>query len=402
MNIAMEEAAASWEQRRFPQVGFFRIGGMVLSFATALSVLAASPPKSAECLGCHDDKGAAFATSAHGSLSCTDCHAAIQAYPHPAAVAKVKCDTCHSEPVAGLATSVHAAVSPETCQACHGDAHKILQSSNPKSETYPSNLPRTCGICHGDRKFAQQHKIPEVYSLYMDSIHGFALTKDGLLVAASCSSCHGSHKILSKQDPKSRTNRANIASTCGTCHAGPQRDYMAGIHGQLADMGESRAPVCTNCHTAHQISDVRAASWQVKTTATCGECHKGQMETYHDTFHAQVSALGYVATARCWDCHGEHAILPAADKKSPVAKANLQATCGKCHSGVTASFVSYQPHADRHNRKAYPALYASSIFMNGLLASVLGFFALHMLLWLNRSLAERRRGGIAPSEAGPK
>ena len=63
--------------------------------------------------------------------------------------------------------------------------------------------------------------MKEVYSQYMDSIHGFALTKDGLLVAASCSSCHGSHKILSKTDPKQPHQSSAISpSTCGTCHAG--------------------------------------------------------------------------------------------------------------------------------------------------------------------------------------
>ena len=364
--------------------------GVALAFA--LNVLAASPAPSAECLTCHDDKGESFKASVHGNVNCTDCHTAIQGYPHPEKVAKVKCDTCHADAVHGVTASVHAAASPQACQGCHGDAHGILPATDPKSSTYPSNLPRTCGACHGDAKFAKKHNISEVYSLYMDSIHGFALTKDGLLVAASCSSCHGSHNILSKNDPQSRTNRAKVAETCGTCHAGPKKDYQAGIHGQGEGMGDSRAPVCTNCHTAHQISDVRTASWQMKTTATCGQCHQDEAGTYRDTFHAQVSALGYVATARCWDCHGEHMILPATDPKSPVAKANLQATCGKCHSGVTASFVSYQPHADRHNRKAYPALYVSGIFMNGLLASVLGFFALHTLLWLNRSLSERRRG----------
>jgi hypothetical protein len=110
-----------------------------------------------------------------------------------------------------------------------------------------------------------------------------------------------------------------------------------------------------------------------------------------------VSALGYVETAHCWDCHGFHDIRPATDAKSSVAKANLPATCGKCHSGVNASFVSYQPHADRHNRHEYPALWGSWIFMNLLLASVLGFFSLHALLWLNRSLAERRGRGLAPA-----
>lgn len=380
----------------------YGIFAIFIFFAVALNGLAAKPAANADCLSCHDEKAGSFSASVHTSLSCTGCHTDIHAYPHPEKVAKVKCETCHSDAVSGVATSVHAKVSAQPCKGCHGDAHAILPASNSKSSIYPSNLPRTCGTCHGDAKFAKQHNISEVYSLYMDSIHGFALTKDGLLVAASCSSCHGSHKILSNRDPNSRTNRANIAQTCGTCHAGPQRDYMAGIHGQLADMGDSAAPVCTSCHTAHQIADVRAASWQMKTTATCGQCHKDQAETYHDTFHAQVSALGYVATAHCWDCHGEHAILPASDPKSQVAKANLQTTCGKCHSGVTASFITYQPHADRHNAKEFPALYVASIFMNWLLASVLGFFALHTLLWLNRGLAERRAKGKGPGEAGRK
>jgi len=363
----------------------------VFFLALALNVLGANPPKSAECLTCHDDKGAAFQASVHGSLSCTDCHADKNAYPHQPNAAKVKCDTCHTEPTSGVNVSVHAHVSAQACQGCHGDAHAVLSSKDPKSSTYAANLPRTCGTCHGDAKLDKQHGLSEVYSKYMDSIHGFALTKDGLLVAASCSSCHGSHKILSKKDPASRTNRANVAATCGTCHAGPQKDYNAGIHGQAVGMGNSRAPGCTDCHTAHQIASVRTAAWQMKTTATCGGCHKEQSETYRDTFHAQVSALGYVETAHCWDCHGFHDIRPATDPKSTIARANLQATCGKCHSNVNMSFVSYQPHADRHNMRAYPAMWGTWMFMNMLLLSVIGFFGAHTALWLIRSLAERRR-----------
>jgi hypothetical protein len=358
----------------------------------AFNVLAAKSPGSAECLACHDEKGASFQASVHGVLSCADCHADKKAYPHAANAPKVKCDTCHAEPAHGVATSVHANVSVQSCQGCHGDVHAILPASNPKSGTYPSNLPRTCGACHGDAKLAKQHGLTTVYAQYMDSIHGFALTKDGLLVAASCSSCHGSHKILSKKDPASRTNRANIAETCGTCHAGPKQDYMAGIHGQQASTGNLRSPVCTDCHTTHQIASVRTAAWQMKTTATCGGCHQEQLTTYRDTFHAQVSALGYIETAHCWDCHGFHDVRPRSDPKSPIARANVQATCGKCHSGVTASFASYQPHADRHNRQAYPALWSTWIFMNLLLSGVLGFFALHGLMWLFRSLHERRNG----------
>jgi predicted CXXCH cytochrome family protein len=370
----------------------------VLAIAFAFNVLADSPAKSAECLTCHDEKGAGFQASVHASLSCTGCHTEIKGYPHTANQAAVKCESCHNEPVGGVNVSVHAKAGPQACQGCHGEAHGILPASDPKSGTYPSNLPRTCGTCHGDVKFAQSHGLKEVYSQYMDSIHGFALTQEGLLVAASCSSCHGSHKILAKSDPHSLTNRANISSTCGKCHAGAQKAYQAGIHGKAAMAGNSRAPVCTSCHTAHQISNPNVVAWQMKTSATCGECHQENFKTYHDTFHAQVSALGYRETAHCWDCHGFHDILPATDARSSVAAANLTGTCGKCHSGVTKSFVSYQPHADRHKMKAYPALWATGIFMNFLLASVLGFFALHTLLWMFRALSERARRHAAPIE----
>lgn len=226
----------------------------------------------------------------------------------------------------------------------------------------------------------------------MDSIHGFALTQDGLLVAATCSSCHGAHDILDPKNPKSRTFRGNIPATCGACHQGIQQEYLRGIHGKLSAAGDARAPVCTSCHTAHQIVDVRNVSFQMKTAATCGSCHQERYGTYRDTFHAQISALGYVETAHCWDCHRAHDILPASDPKSTVAPANLIGTCGKCHADANASFVTYSPHADPHNAQAYPALHAAAVFMNLLLAGVLGFFALHTALWFLRSLAEHSRG----------
>lgn len=379
---------------------------LLAAVCLALAAGAGAWGAGADCLSCHSDKASpptSVKDSVHGALGCTGCHSDIKAFPHPDHVAKVNCGSCHSGSAAALDHSVHAASNGGNapgCMNCHGDAHSILPAKNPKSATYAANLPRTCGACHGDAKLAKKHGITEVYSMYMDSIHGFALTKDGLLVAASCSSCHGSHKILSKKDPASRTNRAHIAETCGSCHAGPRQDYMAGIHGQGAETGDARAPVCTDCHTTHQIADVKTTAWQMKTSATCGNCHKEKFETYHDTFHAQVSALGYVETAHCWDCHGFHDIRPGTDPKSMIAKANLQSTCGKCHgSSVNASFVSYQPHANRRNFAEYPALWTWALFMNVLVIGVLGFFALHTLLWLNRSLAERRNR-LAPLGGG--
>ncbi len=356
-------------------------------FELAAPALHAAPAPN--CLECHSDKGGPqFKGSIHGSMACTDCHTDIKAFPHPDQVAKVNCSTCHAAAVSKLNQSVHAHSSAQPCLSCHGDAHEILPATDPKSAVYALNIPRTCGNCHGDKKFAAQHNITEVYSQYMDSIHGFALSRDGLLVAATCAACHGSHEIRKHTDPASRVYRGNVADTCGSCHSGIEAVYQKGIHGQLVKAGDTSAPVCSDCHTAHQISNVQSTAWQVKTTATCGGCHTEEMATYRDTFHSQVSALGYQQVARCWDCHGEHDILPASDPNSKISDANLVATCGRCHAGANASFVTYQPHADPHDGRRFPLLHASAIFMNLLLAGVIGFFLLHALLWLLRSRGE--------------
>lgn len=361
----------------------FGVAIALLLFAAADGAAAGS--SNAECLACHDDQGAALPKSVHGIANCTDCHTTIKGYPHPDQISKVSCASCHSDNASAVAGSVHAGVTGQGCVQCHGgDAHSILGAKDPQSATYPSNLPRTCGTCHGNALLGKKSGAKQVYSVYMDSIHGFALTKNGLLVAASCVSCHGSHKILSSKNPDSGTAHANIPETCGACHAGEKNAFLAGVHGEALKAGKS-APVCSSCHTAHQITRVETAAWEMKTTATCGACHKKELATYQDTFHAQVSALGFVRVARCWDCHEYHDIRRASDPKSTIARRNLPATCGKCHSGVTMSFASYRPHADVNNSRDYPMLHYSAVFMNLLLASVLGFFGLHTILWFIRA-----------------
>ena len=359
----------------------------VMSLALAANALATGP-STTDCNSCHDQEATNFKSSVHATQACTDCHTSIRGYPHQKNIARVNCSGCHAESAAAVASSVHAQAGPDACKTCHGDAHGILAKSDSQSPVFAINLPHTCGVCHSDSK---------LYAQYMDSIHGSALTKNGLLVAASCSSCHGTHKILASKDPHSRTAHNNVPATCGACHAGSERAYFAGVHGRSLKAGNSAAPVCSDCHTAHQIS-TRAASYQ-RAGATCGQCHQHAEETYHDTFHSHVSGIGYVDSARCWDCHREHDILPASDPKSATAPANLVATCGRCHATANADFVSYSPHADKRDRKAFPMLSYSSMFMKMLLAGTLGFFALHSILWFIRLEFDKPKRKLEP---GPK
>lgn len=340
--------------------------------------------------------GAKFDASIHGGIGCTACHADITGYPHPDHVAPVACSTCHTDEAAGLVGSVHGSSKEHPCTSCHGDAHSIFPKTDARSAVYPLNIPKTCGSCHSNNGMAQKHGLPSVYPRYIDSIHGFALSKEGLLVAANCQSCHGSHHILRHTDPASPTFKANIPKTCGGCHAKIDADYEDGAHGHAVAAGKLKAPVCTDCHTAHAILSPTESEFRMQSTPICGSCHKEKLSTYRDTFHSQLGSLGgYVETARCWDCHGAHQILPATDPRSPIAPANLVATCGKCHKGANLSFVQYQPHANARDRKLNPALFYVRLFMNLLLASVLTFFVIHTILWLIRSRFDqvRRNGG---------
>lgn len=393
---------------------------------------------------------AAFKASVHGGLECVACHKRATA-PHPERLAPVRCADCHDQPLEQLAGGAHggkkaqngatpptcvgchgnhaiqkaASLTTETCgqchkeqaslysasihgqsrrrpgseaatcRSCHGPAHSLLTKSDPRAPTYHLNLPRTCAQCHADPGLAKRYNIPvaDAYQLYMDSIHGRAVTQSGLLVAANCSDCHSAHSIRPHTDPASRVNRKNIPDTCGTCHAGVVVTYRNSIHGRQVAAGNPVAPVCIDCHTAHAIRRVEAETWKLDIIKECGNCHAESLRTYRDTFHGKVTSLGFTRVARCSDCHGAHGVLPASDKASTVNPGNRVNTCQKCHPDANVNFAKYDPHADPENPSRDPLLHYAARFMTWLLVGTFSFFGVHTALWGVRSLVGRWRGG---------
>ena len=370
-------------------------------------------PTADDCLTCHDDdtlkrangtplavRKAVFGSSVHGTLNCVDCHAdlAHAELPHPEKLAKVDCATCHSDQVALYKQSAHAAARAggaevaATCTSCHG-IHDIRGAKDSGSRTYHLNIAATCATCHGNRDVIAKGHIAagDVATPFADSIHGRALSKSGLLVAPTCTSCHGPHDIRRKSDPASRVAMANVPATCGKCHEGIAHQFAGGIHATMLASGRGGAPACQTCHTPHAIQHADNPQWQLTVVNQCGTCHQDKLETYRDTFHGQATKLGFRAVATCADCHGNHRILPARDPASPIAPANLVKTCGKCHTNASASFVKYDPHADKHNRERNAGLWAAAKMMQALLFGTFGFFGIHTGLWLARGLKERGR-----------
>lgn len=388
--------------------------------AAAAPVTRAPPPTADDCLACHEDatlkRGngtpvtvakAAFAASVHGPLACVDCHAdlATAELPHPEKLAKVDCASCHADQVALYKQSAHAAARAggsdvaATCTSCHG-THDIRGGRDPQSRTYHLNIAATCAACHGNQDIIAKGHIAagDVASPFADSIHGRALSRSGLLVAPTCSDCHGPHDIRKKSDPESRVAMANVPATCGKCHEGIAHQFAGGVHAAVLARGKGGAPACQTCHTPHAIQQTGNPQWQLTVVNQCGSCHEDKLKTYRDTFHGQVTNLGFRTVAACADCHGNHRILPARDPASPINRANLVATCGKCHANASANFVKYDPHADKDNRERNGMLYLAAKAMKILLFTTFGFFGLHTGLWLARGLKESRTAPPAATE----
>jgi len=208
-------------------------------------------------------------------------------------------------------------------------------------------------------------------------------------VAPSCNDCHGVHNIRRSVDRDSPINHAHVAATCGKCHVGVEKTYGQSVHGQLLAKGDARGPVCTDCHTAHQIETQAGGHLKAVSDRRCGRCHQDRLENYLETYHGKAIALGASheapEVAACYDCHGHHDVLPPSNPGSRLSATNIVQTCRQCHKGATAKFTEYIPHADPTDRKHYPLLHVVFISMTGLLVGTFAFFGLHTVLWLFRS-----------------
>ena len=300
-------------------------------------------PANDDCLTCHGDADVkrkngtvvavdllTFAASKHGPLACVDCHADLATFtefPHPDTLKKVDCAGCH-------------------------DAVGVT---------------------------------------YHDSIHARARERSGLNVAPACADCHGRHDIRGKTDPESRVWHAQVPATCGRCHDGIKRRYDAGVHAEALKKGDSRAPVCSDCHTAHAINRVDTDASRLHATAECGSCHAAVAESFTRTFHGKVTQLGSARAAACADCHGAHDILPASNGASTVSPNNLQTTCGTCHAGANARFVRDDPHPNPRDYKRSAVLWWANRFYWVVIPGCFGFFGLHSVLWFWRSRRDAHR-----------
>ncbi len=405
----------------FAPMTFLKFVFFLLLFSiTPETTWAAETFSNQDCLGCHLDSTITrkiggkivpvaifptntFPRSVHAKLSCVDCHTGVKELVHEPGVPPATCTGCHnaqadhehaatnySNSIHGMSRKANGESSAATCSDCHG-SHEIMPVKDLSSPVFKLNLAQTCGKCHNNARLNANYRMkdPDVASHFNDSIHGRALLQ-GLVVAPSCSDCHTAHNIKSSNIPQSSVHHQNIADTCGKCHFGVEQTYNKSVHGQLLAKGDRRGPVCSDCHSAHEIERPRLAHFKAASDERCGKCHQNRLDHYRETYHGKAMALGKANQAQdvaaCYDCHGHHDVQPSSNPASHLATNNIVATCQKCHPGATASFAKFSPHANPMDRANYPYLHLTFVAMTSLLIGVFLFFGGHTGLWFFRSI----------------
>lgn len=268
----------------------------------------------------------------------------VAAPPSPAPPANTDCLMCHEDDSAvradGRPVVVKAAVFEKSihgsfaCVDCHQDLARLAEFPHPEKLAKVA-----CATCHTDP--TEKYKV---------SAHAAARAK-GTIVAATCVDCHGTHDILPKSDPQSRTYHLNLAATCEKCHGNAATIAKGGIpsdvtkafedsiHGRaLSRAGLMVAPTCSDCHSAHDIRAKQDPQSHVSlrnVPATCGKCHEGISNKFNAGVHGQALAKGNLKAPACQTCHTPHSIQRA---ETTQWQLNVIGQCGTCHAARIATF----------------------------------------------------------------
>ncbi len=360
----------------------------LVSVLLALPASAETPLDNATCLTCHDGK--------KGKLEVAGTEG------KPRALRVVPSDK--------FGQSVHANMQ---CVTCHTDITDNAEKGN--THANKPGEPRKkvdCAWCHEDlweqtQKHGRTAERPRLgvvaanIEAYKKSFHARPNADDKTRPNAVCDNCHDTHTfhVPTKNTPQHTRWRLEIPTVCGaTCHTDQLEAYLGSVHGQENSKKMlAQAAVCSDCHTAHAISSTRGDSFKLTVSSNCGNCHVDKLDSYKETFHGQVSTLGYAYTAKCYNCHGSHEIVKVNDPKSMVHPNNRVKTCQTCHNAkkglpdVPAGFASFQPHGNGHDFNRYPQIWITWQIMAQLLVGTFGFFWLHTALWFYREYKERRQ-----------
>jgi len=187
-----------------------------------------------------------------------------------------------------FAKSVHRSIG---CTGCHADidpaAHPPAKNDIASARSFSLTMMQVCHGCHAD-KFEQ----------WQTSIHA-ALVRSGDPAAPICTDCHSPHAVI-------KGVAAEIDQVpCQKCHTAIYTAYLGSVHGQARrSSDQSYAPICFDCHSAHEVKPTAVGALAQGPEAACFGCHGGVLEAHEEWL---PNAALHFEVVSCPACHAPDA-----------------------------------------------------------------------------------------------
>ena len=209
------------------------------------------------------------------------------------------------------------------------------------AERAVSKATQQCLDCHSVKGLEKKLANGETLALHVDGA-AFAKSAHNLL---GCAVCHAdatleNHPPVKKKIASVRENSLAMQKVCSSCHADQFKEHEGSIHAALLREGNPVAPVCTDCHNPHAA--VPKASYDVASGAPCSKCHGSVFEAYAGSVHGQARKQGRVEAPVCSTCHSAH------DVKAAAGGEKIKDNCHACHSGALPAHQNWLPNAALH------------------------------------------------------
>lgn len=199
---------------------------------------------------------------------------------------------------------------------------------------------QTCLACHGQKGMSKTFGKNESVSLHVDG-QAFAASVHGPL---GCVACHSEvdlskHPGSEKSYASARAFSIAKAGVCSQCHEDKAKLFAGSVHASVLRTGNLAAPVCTDCHGAHAITRKVVTAENVP----CRKCHQAIFEAYLQSPHGKaLGKPGAMKAPVCPDCHRAHDVSPAS------TSAGLRHVCLHCHKDAVQAHQKWLPNTKLH------------------------------------------------------
>jgi hypothetical protein len=243
-----------------------------------------------------------------------------------------------TEPAANEAPDVEAqtATADDTAAIVDTELEAILKKNNRCLRCHTKDRSKT--LENGEELSLKIHSDD-----YTSSAHG----------EIACVSCH--EAIGNRRHPSKKTNititskrdySLEMNQSCRACHDKKFTQYEGSIHSSLVSQGSEKAPLCTDCHSAHAVERMR--DFRAETGYPCKKCHENIYTAYSASVHGSARSTGnvirdeHIEAPICSDCHNSHGVAAVEIGDT------LRSQCFGCHENVPLLHSQWLPNAGKH------------------------------------------------------